>query len=120
MQGIDLDALLRPALAALQEVAQAECGFLGFPISAEFGGNPVTLHWQAFRLPRLRKRFAKGFRDKEHGHWIYNLANHFTTNTAIPWLPSENWNADQLSTRGRLPRELRDCSVAVLGAGAPR
>jgi hypothetical protein len=117
-QGVDLDLLLRPAVSALHEEKQAGYGLLGFPVPAEIGSEPVALHWQAFRLPRFGKKAANGFRPNELGRWIHNQTQHFAPNSPMRWLPSENWTPDQLSTRGHLPQELRELSVAVLGAGA--
>ncbi|MBF6596054.1 MAG: ThiF family adenylyltransferase [Thermaceae bacterium] len=38
--------------------------------------------------------------------------------TSVDWLISENWHADQISTRGRFSEPLRSSRVLLLGAGA--
>ncbi|MGC4192328.1 MAG: ThiF family adenylyltransferase [Thermomicrobiales bacterium] len=118
-QGIDFDHFLRPALAGLRD-GRDHVMLLGFPISRRMGEPTVQMHWQAIQLPALclPQQVPHGFRKNETGQWHADRHGLLSAEQSIPWLPSENWNATQISTRGRLPSHLVEMHVVVIGGGA--
>ncbi len=118
-QGIDLDELLRSAARCLRD-GRRHIALVGFPIPATVGGVPQQMHWQAMELPVLSwgTRAAKGFRTNELGYWQRDRMEVLRGQTPLEWLSSENWHAEQLSSRGRLPESVTSQRILVLGAGA--
>jgi hypothetical protein len=78
------------------------------------------MHWQALRLPALSHgtRYRRGYRPNEQGYWLRDRFELLTDDAKIQWLTSENWDAEQLATRGRLAGSVRDRRILLIGAGA--
>lgn len=124
-QGIDLGALLDRLSPRLRDhdlpLDRRPNHFLllGFPIPNKVGGPIVRLHWLALQLPPLSagSKFAKGFKQDEQGYRKRD-AGFLRDKEPLRWVPTECWDRDELSGRGRLGVGLRGRSVALLGAGA--
>jgi hypothetical protein len=76
---------------------------LGFAIPAKAGDAPRQMHWQAIKLPVLSSgnRTAPGFRTNAKGYWHRDRTQMLHNKALVVWQASENWHAEQLSTRGR-------------------
>lgn len=90
---------------------------IGAPIPKVIGGQNHLIHWQALLLPGVRQRY-KGFRDNNKSKWDAYTQCHLNNNRPLPWITSENWHPDTLSTRGRLPKMLREKKIVLVGVGA--
>lgn len=118
-QGIELDALLKMTLPRIRN-QELSIVLLGFPIPALVGGPCQQMHWLAVQLPTLSggKRTAKGFRPKEHGYWHRDRYQLLTNDQPLQWLSSENWHQKEITTRGRLAKEITERKILMVGAGA--
>lgn len=101
-QAIDLHRVLEQPARRLRD-RQAHLALIGFPLPINRGERPSVMHWLGAYLEPLTGTFRNG-----------PLAD----DSPIQWLPSANWHPDQLGSRGRFTKGLRDRHVAVLGAGA--
>jgi hypothetical protein len=118
-QGGHLLELVRPIVNRIRD-GRAHFLLLGFPIPQLIGGAPRSLHWLALEMPVVSygEKYANGFRSNEQGYWTRDKREVFRASEPISWVQSENWHADQLSTRGRLPASVSQAPVAVIGVGA--
>lgn len=121
--GIDFMALMEPLSHQFRERArdrQPHIGLVGFPIPETTGRAPVQMHWQAFVLPVLASgnEHPKGFRPTPRNQWLLDRRTALAPDSPIEWLKTANWGPDEISARGRLPQEVREKSVAIMGAGA--
>lgn len=118
-QGIDLDQILKPAVGHLRD-GRRHVALIGFPIPPVVGVTPTQIHWQALLLPRLSRgtQAHRGFRPNEEGYWRLDRKMVLRDEDALEWLPSENWHADQLATRGRFSQAVTAQKAAIVGAGA--
>jgi hypothetical protein len=114
---VDLDPLLRKCVAKVRD-GRAHLGLIGFPIPEKIGSPISNVYWQPFALPVLANRSLRGFRNSEGSHWQYDRGMNFSDNKPIAWVNSENWDAAQVSTRGKLSDGIRSSSVLLIGAGA--
>ncbi len=118
-QNVEIDDLLKPMVKSLRD-AKAHFILIGFPIPAKVGGSPSQLHWQALEIPALSSgtNTAKGFRTNEDGYWQRDRIEILGRDSRIRWAKTENWHANQISTRGKLPEALTNAKILLLGAGA--
>lgn len=118
-QGVDIDDILRQ-LHGRGAVSGKEVLLLGFPIPEKVGGPPARYHWQPLRLPALvsRSKPVQGFRPSKERAWAFNRERLLRNDTAIAWLDSENWHADQLGSRGMMPGGVNSKKFSLIGAGA--
>ena len=116
-QGISLDDHLRRIASRLRDGLE-HILLLGAPIPATVGEPPRQLHWLALKLPALTSGKVRGFRSSEEGFWRKDQSMAFQDNRKVRWLDSENWSREELSGRGKLPGEVTEKHVVVLGAGA--
>ncbi len=118
-QGWNLDALLKCAFDDLHDGRQ-HIALVGFPISAIVGEAATQMHWQALLLPMLSygKQARDGFRPGPLGYWMRDRDEHVRNDAHLAWVVSENWHADELGSRGRLPVVARNQTVLVIGVGA--
>lgn len=92
---------------------------LGYPHSQ--GEDSSEVHWDTVILPRLRAPAGSvpaGFRPNSRGWWRRDRRTAFADDTPLAYTKTENWNAERLQARGRLPAPLRESRVAILGVGA--
>jgi len=125
-QQSDFDELLKRVSKLIRDELR-HIALIGFPIPNRIGDAPSRMHWQALKLPQLsggHKPFngghktPKGFRPTERWYWEQDRIRTFGATTPIEWLKSENWDIEQISTRGRLPEPLPSKAVLLIGSGA--
>jgi hypothetical protein len=116
-QGVDSMALLQHLAPQIRDGA-SHLLLLGFPVPERIGEAPSLMHWQPIELPALHRGRIPGFRETEENHWRLDCRQTFADSVAVPWIKSENWHSDMLSTRGRLAEQVRCAPTAVIGAGA--
>lgn len=118
-QDVDIDDLLRTVVGFLRD-EKRHIALLGFSIPERVGDLPSQMHWQAFVMPRLSSgaQTAKGFRPNESGYWRRDRMEVLHGEAPVEWLRSENWDVDQISTRGRLSESLSSRRLLLLGVGA--
>jgi hypothetical protein len=119
MQGVDLDGLLEQNSKKLRD-KERHLLLIGFPIPVFFGEKPSRMHWQALNLPTLSygNKSYRGFRPKEKGYHLRDRRDVLTNDRRIDWMISENWDIEQLSTRGRFRSGLTQKRILIIGAGA--
>jgi ThiF family len=113
-QGFDLDQLLMTGLACRRRHT-LELILIGFPIPQIAGGQLVQMHWQPIMLSSIRppKSGFGGQRNlKLHHEKIFEMQKR------IRWGTCQNWDASEISNRGRLPLAVRSQSIGLIGAGA--
>lgn len=119
--GVDVDAVLR-RLAHERPGSKAELILLlGYPMPARNGAAPTEVRWDALAFPRLapgRGNPQPGFRPNARGWWERDRRGALADRAELAHLTTENWNADRLQARGRLPAPVRDARVAIVGVGA--
>ena len=78
------------------------------------------MHWLAVRLPVLssRRQVAPGYRPGEQGYWTRDRKEVLRAGMSLTWVATENWSPEEIATRGRATRALRQSSIVLLGAGA--
>lgn len=90
---------------------------LGFPIPKKIGDENSIIHWQAIKLPILSEDDATGFRDPEHYLRKKDEIRVFTDDLKLEWLKPQNWSIQEITNRGRLPKDIRLMKTAIIGAG---
>ena len=118
-QGTNLDALLQQTLHHLRD-GKIHLILLGFPIPDIQGDQPVQMQWIAVELPVLSRgtRTADGFRTNETGYWMRDRRQLLCDECLLQWQLTENWTEHQLLSRGSLPQDVSQHSVALIGGGA--
>ncbi|MGD2092106.1 MAG: ThiF family adenylyltransferase [Candidatus Aminicenantes bacterium] len=116
-ENLDLKDLLGGLLKQFRD-GKKHILLLGFPIPKTFGGRFEQMHWQPIHMPVLSFGKEKGFRPIEKGYQSRDFSMVFTENKSLNWYISENWHAEQISTRGRYPKSILNLSVVMIGAGA--
>jgi hypothetical protein len=120
VMSIDSDAMLRWLFPQLRGSISNAILMLGYPIPRRVGEDASEVHWDALLLPGLDGEVGqpRGFRPNARGWWHRDRYGKFGDTVALEYLFTDNWSADRLQARGRLPEAVRDCSIAVLGVGA--
>ncbi len=113
----NLDTHLRSCFAKIRD-GQAHFCLFGFPVPERFGGANANIYWQALALSPIAHGRMPGFRDAEASHWTYDHSMLIPDNKQITWVSSENWDVEQVSTRGRLSRQITSRRVLLIGGGA--
>lgn len=118
-QQIDLNALLKQIAPRCRDGRRVVLA-IGYPIPAVVDGPIARLHWQALLLPALTRQGqrVKGFRPGETGYWVNDRTQILKGSTQLEWIKSENWDTDQITSRGKLPPEFANRNVLLIGAGA--
>lgn len=118
--GIDVDATLRWLFPRMRGVPASSVLMLGYPMPVRVGESANEVHWDALILPRLAEAAGqpRGFRPNARGWWHRDRYGKFGDNVSLEYLSTENWSSERLQARGRLPSEVRELRVALLGAGA--
>jgi hypothetical protein len=117
---IDVDAMLRWLFPLLRASNDSGILMLGYAMPARVGEAASEVHWDALLLPRLGASggIPPGFRSNARGLWRRDRYGKFGDASALEYLSTDNWSGERLQARGRLPRSVRDCNIAVLGVGA--
>ncbi|PRY13773.1 ThiF family protein [Pontibacter ummariensis] len=109
--GKDLEELLK---TALERVAETEDLLLlvGMPVPRRVQEAPYRYHWQALELfPKLKGTPAKSR--------VPLVLNRLRSSSPATWVGrSENWHPEDLQSRGRVTRSLREANILLIGAGA--
>ncbi|MCK9302105.1 MAG: ThiF family adenylyltransferase [Sphaerochaetaceae bacterium] len=92
---------------------------LGFPIPEVIGEEKRLIFWKAIHLNGLARKedHEKGFRANELGRQVYDQKHALGTAAKINWIPSENWNPDEINQRGKFCNQLCGMKIIILGAG---
>lgn len=115
---IDTDAMLQWLSPQLRGSKNSAILMLGYPIPRRVGEDASEVHWNALLLPYLDAGQPRGFRPNERGFWQRDRYEKFADTVTLKYLFTENWSDDRLQARGRFPRAVRDCNIAILGVGA--
>ncbi len=92
---------------------------IGFPIPERIGQSPRLMCWQAIKLPALSSPHSKGgFGSNPNSLWAKDRETVLKSSAPITWVPTENWDENQIRTRGSLPSNLTEKRNVVVGAGA--
>lgn len=120
MMNIDVDEMLRWMFPKLRGSKSSAILMLGYPMPKRIGEELVEVHWDALLLPRLEGEVGQphGFRPNARGWWHRDRYGKFADSVALEYLYTDNWSADRLQARGRLPSAVRDCNIALIGCGA--
>ena len=118
-QGVHLDEVMRPLSARLRD-GKPHTLLIGFPIPERVSQSDREYSWQPLRLPVLSNgvHVLSGFRANETGYLHRDRTLLFRPDTLIEWGHGENWDQEQVSTRGRLSLRLRELKVLLIGGGA--
>jgi hypothetical protein len=119
--GIDVDPMLRWLFPTMRAASTSSILMLGYPMPLRIGEGVSEVHWDALILPRLPAAAGqppRGFRPNSLGWWHRDRYGSFGDNTPLEFLFTENWSSERLQARGRLPKDVRDLRVVVLGLGA--
>jgi hypothetical protein len=119
-QGRDFDRLLGEVAHHVRD-GRPRPLLIGFPIPERVGGPSRCMHWYAIWLPALSYGDAKhpGFRPgTEPGYRMRDRAELLVDSHPVGWQATENWHPEDLSSRGRLPDDLRSRKILLVGAGA--
>jgi len=119
-QGLDADDVLRWLLPSIRGSSKSSFLLFGYPIALRIGEPASEVHWQTLVLPKIPAAIGqpRGFRPDARGWWNRDRTESFADKASLQYLPTENWSPERLQSRGRLPREVRDLRIAVLGVGA--
>ncbi len=92
---------------------------LGFPIPKIVGDQNLIIHWQALKLPIISrgKYTARGFRNDEKGMWRRDKNQILTPDLKLNWLKCQNWNINEINSRGRLIEDITAMKILVIGVG---
>lgn len=93
---------------------------VGFPIPSKFENEPNKIHWQGILIPPLSRgvHYAPGFRANELGYRTLDYTKYFNPGAPLRWIRSQNWSEDEIRTRGKLPAQVTDKTITLIGAGA--
>lgn len=114
-QGINLESLAKDLYCKAWK-GQPSILLLGFPISDKIGANPKQIHWLAVQLDKPPA--LKGFRPNSADLPKACAKYVFRKTGTLEWLGTENWDRNQINTRGKLPPSITDQNIVVIGAGA--
>lgn len=119
-RNVDVDVTLRWLFPQLRGSKSSTILMLGYPMPRRVGEDASEVHWDALLLPRLDEAVGqpRGFRPDARGWWHRDRYGKFADAVALEYLYTDNWSDDRLQARGRLPRAVRDCNIAVIGVGA--
>lgn len=92
---------------------------IGFPIPNKIGEEAEILHWLAVELPEVyfKDSAVRGFRPSKKSASLANRGA-LASSSEIAWIESANWAADQILSRGSLPKEILGKKMILAGAGA--
>ncbi len=117
-QNIDLLRVFRDIFPNFRD-GKKHLLIIGFPVPQRIGNENEIIIWQALQLPILSygKQTINGFRANETGRWCRDRLENIKDSMDIEWIESQNWNQDQISSRGRLHKDILRGNILLLGAG---
>lgn len=117
-QNIDLLGVLRNIFPNFRD-GKRHLLIIGFPVPQKIGNENEIIFWQALQLPILSygKQTINGFRANETGWRYRDRLEKIKDSMNLEWIESQNWNQDQISSRGRLHKDILRGNILLLGAG---
>ncbi|AWW28445.1 MULTISPECIES: ThiF family adenylyltransferase [unclassified Acetobacterium] len=117
-QNVDIVGVLEKVVSKIRD-GKRHLFLLGFPIPKYFGGEPEIIFWNALYLPVVSqgKKTANGFRNNNLGWWRRDKCEVFNRSNKIDWIDSENWNQQEISTRGKMNDQLLRKRILLVGGG---
>jgi hypothetical protein len=119
-QGLQVDDAIRGFARRIRGRAEPTVLLIGFPMPKTVGGPNVEVHWDAIVLPKLGAAQGSpppGFRANELGWWMRDRRQ-FDEGVALSCVATENWSAERIHARGRLPLWITSLRIAIIGIGA--
>jgi hypothetical protein len=118
-QGVDFDSRCGSAAGLKLRDGKEHFCLIGFPIPDRIGQPSKLMCWQAIKLPALASPHSKGgFGSNPNSLWAKDRETVLKSSAPITWVPTENWDENQIRTRGSLPSNLTEKRNVVVGAGA--
>lgn len=120
--GFEFDDRLTRAASAIRD-GKSHFVLIGFPIERIMGDPPTQMHWTGFRLPavsnaKAAKTPVPGFRTGVAARLYDRRYGVLADDAAAGWCRTENWDASEISARGRFEGGLAGRRIVMLGAGA--
>lgn len=93
---------------------------IGFPVKEKFNSKNKSIYWQPLVISKLNKfnRKVNGFRNIESYNWFKDTITSFKDNQPIQWMNTENWDENELLSRGSANNKFSNSSMLLLGAGS--
>ncbi len=91
---------------------------VGFPIPNKIGDEPAQMHWLSIQLPILEYAINKFRQRGKREFWQRDRSGVLSGPSPIMWIHTENWDQQQISTRGRFDDMLNSKKILLIGAGA--
>jgi hypothetical protein len=91
-----------------------------FPVPDKWGAEPLQMHVQPMKLPRLSSSNAevKGFRAGEASAWHKDRRETLHLTKGVGWVKGENGADSRTHGRGRCSDALTNRKILLIGAGA--
>jgi len=117
-QRIDFMSALKNVVSKIRD-GKHHLLLLGFPIPKVFGGEPEIVFWKALYLPVVSygNKTAYGFRTNQQGWWLRDKREVLNRKTKLDWIISENWNQQEISSRGKMNDFLLRKKMLLIGTG---
>lgn len=117
-QGYDIKVILRESTKYLRD-GMPHLFLLGFTIPKYWFKENKIIYWKASLPPTLSygHQVPKGFRKNEKGYWYRDITEVFKPHRRIDWILSENWNQEEISQRGKMPKTMQRKRILLIGAG---
>ena len=114
--GISFDEICRSITGEQFRDGKRHFCLVGFPIADEIGASPSLMSWQSIMLPTLSAPNRNGFR----GARLWERDRELVVSSGVKanWTTTENWDGNQIRTRGCLPSAMTARKTAIIGAGA--
>lgn len=115
-QGINLDTLLKELVSTF--TGNINILLVGFPIPERVGQPHTRIHWFALKAPPAITKQQGGFRSNTTGRWQEYKTNRIHDAVPLRWIKTENWQHDEITSRGQIPADLTQQNLLIIGAGA--
>jgi len=117
--GLSIDDLARRVVPKIRD-GKKHVALIGFPVPEIIDGPTVRVHWQGMQFPAVSwgTETANGFRTNEMGYWRRDQTKVFRSSMKLEWLPTSNWDREEIGSRGRLEPRLAEAKILLVGAGA--
>ncbi|MDP2644042.1 MAG: ThiF family adenylyltransferase [Desulfobacterales bacterium] len=117
-QGINLSYILSKLFPKIRDGA-FHIVLVGFPISEKIGGENKRIFWMPLLLPALSKKgdIQNKLLQNEAGYFGRDRNQIISDDQKIAWLYCENWEREQLFSRGAFCEELKSKSFLLIGLG---
>ncbi len=116
LQGINLKSILRNEIFRSTSGPGFKHLLLGFPLPKNIGEPDCCYFWISLSLPTIPN--VKGFRKDAKQMKDVQFAQMFNPNPPIEWLGTENWNKNEITSRGKLKNTISSLRFCIIGSGA--